>query len=239
MLSELLRPSIHRIYALTDIISPKARPCRNYLLGKCSYGDRCSYLHAQPPSTPPLNVLNSPPLYMPLTPQSSAYMPTTPPPPRVPCQTPVSQPRTYRDISGSDIDSSIISRDSSLRTRTPSSSSYGTDEPITPASPGSTPYIHTPSGMPGIPISPLSDFVCSTPAQIVPTPYNIYSPTSPVPMTIVHVPVAIPMYQQTQDTTSRASTASASRGSRPRSQSHPHVPSRNKSHFKSESTAYT
>lgn len=218
-----------------------ARPCRNYLLGKCAYGDRCSYLHSAPSPTSPLSLLSSPPTYLPLTPPSATYIPETPPPlPRVPYPTPISsRPATSRGAyknEGENDESSVISQNSALRTRTPSSSSHGTDEPVTPASPDITPYFQTPSGMPGVSMGHLSELFYSPSAQVVQSPYGLYSPNSAVPVTIVHVPVAIPMYQQPQDGTNRASSVSAMRG-RSKSLSQPYVPGGSNSHsslFKSE-----
>ncbi|KAL5512705.1 hypothetical protein ACEPAG_2971 [Sanghuangporus baumii] len=216
----------------------RTRPCRNFILGKCIYGERCSYLHMLPSPKTPVNandVVSAP------SPVTSSYFPTTPPPHRVPPSTPVNAPKGESDADEFDTEVSEIR--TPVRTRfnvdgtdmqTPSTVSSGFSEgpPATPLSPCATPgvdvYGHPPMRgnmrpPPPLPLSPLSPLSAYShapcdyrPAKTrthsslspdclslnmpfsprPPVSTSMYSPTSSVPMQIVHVPFAVPVYPE-------------------------------------------
>ncbi|THH07267.1 hypothetical protein EW145_g3497 [Phellinidium pouzarii] len=220
----------------------RTRPCRNFLLGRCSYGERCSYLHESPPPSSPMSSLPSLPADYLISSPASSYFPVTPPH-RVPNSTPISS----NDLDADTIDfdhpmlAAMVLAHSGHRTQTPSNSSDEPASPEFPATPGGNEYSNfQPSyhGDPGLPLSPLSLYsnarhpyakkriMDSTPMSMSPLspPYSMYSSTSPVHMAIVHVPVAVPMYQSMHGD-ERKSTIGAQRPyvSRPRASSQPNV----------------
>ncbi|KAI5123151.1 hypothetical protein M0805_000854 [Coniferiporia weirii] len=214
----------------------RTRPCRNYLLGKCVYGDRCSYLHASPSPSSSISSLSSPPENFYISTPPTSYFPLSPPPHRVPTSTPVSSGNIDVDMTG--FDPSLLQQAyTGHRTRTPSnSSSHITSEPATPASPptpGGNEYAsfqQFPHAIPGFSLSPLAPFVFAKngPVDNISTPmsppYAMYSPTSPVPVRIVHVPIAVPMYQNLHCESRRQSTDTQwTNGHRQRAFSQPDV----------------
>lgn len=84
-----------------NVINFQARPCRNFLLGKCIFGDRCSYLHTTSPpasitqdtpscsSSSPTTTGSVCPITAPATPPHPSPFSLTPLPTRVPNSTPI------------------------------------------------------------------------------------------------------------------------------------------------------
>lgn len=153
-------------------------------MGKCIYGERCSYLHVlASPDTPSLgnDVHVTPGRTASPSPVRSntvsSYFPTTPPLHRVPPTTPVTARESRSDSSGMDVepfdlDASAFrtpvrtrfnSAETSSDMQTPSSisSGFSDDPPMTPA--GATEYIHpflrssgSSNRVPSLPTFPLS-----------------------------------------------------------------------------------
>lgn len=224
-------------YTLNHLTLTVARPCRNFILGRCSYGDRCSYLHAtiSPTSSGTSSGFISPSsMYLPLSPPVTAGfalspIPYVPPPTPVGMQqSPSSTPTKYDKAETDPITQTLVKRSTGSGTCTPSNSSLATEEPITPETSGGDCFPLTPSGTQTYPFTPPpSTGKGKYNVQRHLVPYTIYSPTSPVPMTILHVPVpvALHMCQTSQDDSELYITSSAQESYRHRSQSQPHTSS--------------
>ncbi|KAL5501320.1 hypothetical protein ACEPAH_8580 [Sanghuangporus vaninii] len=230
----------------------RTRPCRNFILGKCIYGERCSYLHVLPSPKTPANANDA---ALAPSPVISSYFPTTPPLHRAPPSTPVNGSKGESDAEEFDTEASEIRTPVCTRfnidgsdMQTPSTASSGFSEgpPATPLSPCAAPgvevYGHPPMRgnmrlPPPLPLSPLSPLSAYSRAprdymsakiqahgplspdclslnmpfsQRPPISTSMYSPTSPVPLQIVHVPFAVPLFPEvpispTQNPTRRIS----------------------------------
>lgn len=203
-----------------------ARPCRNFLLGKCIYGDRCSYLHVAASPTSSMcgassasSTLSSPmavstfPLTAPSTPPYPPHLILTPPPTRVPNCTPVPELELDGPI---ELAAGLLEHYEEKIPKTPSNtSSQPVDWPPTPGSlPSSADEGHVGNEVycvdrPLTPLTPPSangqnilehdkDSVDAqgTPLQAPPTPP--YTVYSPASVMAVSVlPAPVPLYQNT------------------------------------------
>ncbi|EJC98980.1 uncharacterized protein FOMMEDRAFT_23340 [Fomitiporia mediterranea MF3/22] len=141
---------------------------------------------------------------------SSLFPKATPPRPSTNCNVGGSQ-NSDSDVDTLDLDSSSSSTPARVPSyqniQTPSTSSLLTDEHDTPAVPASAinteypPSMHRVPSFPMPPFSPLPypphEYAPKSPLDCPPlaSPFPMYSPTSPLPLQIVHVPFAFPMYQ--------------------------------------------
>ncbi|KLO08542.1 hypothetical protein SCHPADRAFT_603603 [Schizopora paradoxa] len=140
----------------------RTRPCRNFLLGKCAYGDHCSYQHISPT-------------------HSSASTSGAPMP-----HTGVIPMSRMSSSSSQNLDESVTPMNDAF-----SVMALSTGLPAYPSL-----YPPVPHHAPGQRHSHSSTPPTTPPYSVYAHPHSHHSHSMPMAVGIVHVPVAVPVYQQ-------------------------------------------